>query len=87
MRNLLIAMWLTGCGAPLLHDVPRPDPAYVAAGAAAVASALTLLQPGYDATESPDADAWDVGPATATPDGHTPVQVVPESVFDHLGRR
>lgn len=46
MRRLLAILLLSGCGGqPLLHDVPRPDPAVVAAAAAAVAGAATLADP------------------------------------------
>jgi len=48
MRWLLVAV-LAGCGAqpnqPLLANAPRPNPAYIAGGAAAAAAAMTLADP------------------------------------------
>ncbi len=41
----LIALFLVGCGGPALQNVPAPNPAHVAAGAAAAAGAMTLADP------------------------------------------
>lgn len=41
----MLALLLAGCGGPMLRNVPRPNPAYVATGAAAVAAIITLADP------------------------------------------
>ena len=46
MRTVvLLLLVLVSCGPPVLNNLPRPDPAVVAAGAAAVAGAATLADP------------------------------------------
>jgi hypothetical protein len=78
MRNLLIAILLAGCGAPLLRNAPRPDPAYVAAGAAAVAGTLTALDPDGQARNVEEASA------AGRVDDQVGSEVVPADVFDRL---
>jgi len=74
----MIAILLTGCGAPVLRNAPRPDPAYVAAGAAAVAGTLTALDP--------DGQARNVEGVTAAGavDDDVRGDVIPADVLDRL---
>ncbi len=70
-------MLFAGCGAPVLRNMPRLDPAYVAGGAAAVAGALTLLDPDGAAANAEQAGYVPVEPPNVS-------QYVPEEAFDAL---
>ena len=68
----LIAVVLAGCGA-----LRTANPAYFAAGAAAVAGAQTAVDPTTQRAESND--PWRARPAAPPPDANP---TVPESAFD-----
>jgi hypothetical protein len=81
MRNTLIALLLftVGCGGPMLGSMPRPNPAYIATGVAAVATMMTLADPDGAARNVEEAER-----ANARDDDRP--MLVPEEAFDHLGR-
>jgi hypothetical protein len=81
MRTWMIATLLAGCGGgPLLRNAPRPTPSYVAGGAAALAGAMTLLDPDAAASRAEDDSA---GCVPIEPPMHVS-RYVPESAFDAL---
>jgi hypothetical protein len=86
MRNLAIALVMTlcGCGAPVLRDAPRADPAHVAVGAAAVATVLTAMDPAGHARSIEDARD---GASPAGKPQRVRGATVPEDVLDRLDRR
>jgi hypothetical protein len=77
----MIALLLVGCGGgPLLRNAPRPNPAYVAVGAAALAGAMTVLDPDRAAARAEEDSA---GCVPIEPPMHVS-RYVPESAFDEL---
>jgi len=80
VRIWMIAM-LVGCGGgPMLRNAPRPNPSYVAGGAAALAGALTVLDPDGAAARAEEDSA---GCVPIQPPLHVS-RYVPESAFDAL---
>jgi len=77
----MIAMLLAGCGGgPMLRNVPRANPSYVAAGAAALAGAMTVADPDAAAARAEDDSA---GCVPISPPMHVS-RYIPESAFDEL---
>ena len=77
----MIAMVLVGCGGgPMLRNAPRPNPSYVAGGAAALATAMTVLDPDAAAARAEEDSA---GCVPIEPPMHVS-RYVPESAFDDL---
>lgn len=78
MRLLVLLVGLLGCGGSVLQNAPRPDPAVVAAAAAALAGASTLAAPDAAARKSEVArPERSLRPQKAGP-------IVPADVLDRL---
>jgi hypothetical protein len=79
MRKCFVTMLLlVGCGGPMLRNAPRPNPTYVAGGAAALASVLTLLDPDW-AERNAKEEASSHPPTNET--------IIPADVLDRLDGR
>ena len=83
MKTLRAVAWMvamSGCGGPILQDVPAPDPSHVAAVAAGTAAAMAAANP--DAASRKREKERRGGEIDM--DGEDVVEVVPHDVLDRL---